>query len=169
MDPKQLSPDQQLARVWNILEHNSIGMLTTRFGGGLRARPLDARPDRDEDVIFFVTDVRGLKDDEVKAAPDVCFTVVSDKDKAYLSITGQASVSRDPARASKIWKKADDVWWPGGPNDPNVLVLRIDPATAELWDGPASKAKAAFEFAKARETGEKPNLGEKRKVTVDMR
>jgi hypothetical protein len=27
---------------------------------------------------------------------------------------------------------------------------------------------AAFEFAKARLTGEKPNLGEKRKVTVAM-
>jgi hypothetical protein len=27
---------------------------------------------------------------------------------------------------------------------------------------------AAYEFAKARATGEKPNLGEKRKVTVDM-
>jgi hypothetical protein len=37
-----------------------------------------------------------------------------------------------------------------------------------LWDGPASTAVAAFEFAKARLTGEKPNLGEKRKVTVKM-
>jgi hypothetical protein len=39
---------------------------------------------------------------------------------------------------------------------------------AELWDGPASSAVAAFEFAKARVTGAKPNLGEKRKVTIDM-
>ena len=40
--------------------------------------------------------------------------------------------------------------------------------TAELWDGPASKAVAMYEFAKARVTGEKPNLGENRKVTVKM-
>ena len=32
-----------IARVWDILENNSIGMLTTQFSGGLRARPLDAR------------------------------------------------------------------------------------------------------------------------------
>ena len=51
-------------------------MLTTRFAGGLRARPLDGRPDRTIGAIFFVTDVRGLKDDEIAAAPDVCFTVV---------------------------------------------------------------------------------------------
>ena len=40
--------------------------------------------------------------------------------------------------------------------------------TAELWDGPASAVVTAFEFAKARLTGEEPNLGENRKVTVKM-
>ena len=34
--------------------------------------------------------------------------------------------------------------------------------------GPASTAIAAFEFAKARLTGEEPKLGENRKVTVEM-
>jgi hypothetical protein len=47
--------------------------------------------------------------------------------------------------------------------------LRVTPITAELWDGPASKAVTAFEFAKARLTGAKPNLGENRKVTVILR
>jgi hypothetical protein len=47
-------------------------------------------------------------------------------------------------------------------------VLRLEPMRGELWDGPASSLVAAYEFAKARATGEKPNLGEKRKVIVDM-
>ena len=50
----------------------------------------------------------------------------------------------------------------------NVRVLEFYPATAELWDGPASKIVAAFEFAKARFTGRKPKLGENRKVIVKM-
>jgi hypothetical protein len=48
-------------------------------------------------------------------------------------------------------------------------VLRVTPLIAELWDGPSSTAVAAFEFVKARLTGGKPNLGENRKVTVDLR
>ena len=55
-----------------------------------------------------------------------------------------------------------------GTEDPNVCVLRVHPRTAELWDGPSSKIDAAFEFVKACLTGEKPNLGENRKVTVGM-
>jgi hypothetical protein len=76
-------------------------------------------------------------------------------------------VQHDPAKAAEIWKATDDAWW-NGPDDPNVCVLRVRPLTAELWDGPASAAVAAFEFAKARITGGKPNLGENRKVTVTM-
>jgi general stress protein 26 len=162
-------PEPSIDRVWDNIEKTGVGMLTTQFPGGLRARPLEPRPDRDDGVIWFVTDVRGLKDDEIAAAPDVCLVVIDPKDKAYLSITGRASVLHDRAKAAEIWKKTDDVWWPGGPDDPNVRVLRLDPAMAELWDGPASSVVAAFEFAKARLTGEKPNLGENRKTTVTMR
>ena len=155
-------------RVWDILEKTSTGMLTTRFAGGLRARPLDARPDRDAEAIFFITDVRGLKDDEIQVCPDVCFTVVDGSENAWLSITGRGHVLNDDALAARYWKKSDDVWWPGGPRDANARVLRLEPHTAELWDGPASRNVVRHEFAKARATGEKPDLGENRKTTVEM-
>jgi general stress protein 26 len=142
-------------------------MLTTRFAGGLRARPLEARPDREAGLIYFVTDVRSAKDDEIEAEHDVCLIFIAARDKAYLSITARAEVRRDHAKAAEIWKSSDDAWW-NGPHDPNVCVLRVRPLIAELWDGPASKAVAVYEFAKARLTGEKPNLGENRKVTVKM-
>jgi general stress protein 26 len=157
------------ARVWDILEKSSVGMLTTHGAQGLRARPLDARPDRNAGVIQFVTDARGLKDDEIEADARVCFTVIDTSDNAYLSITGRASVTNDNIMAAKIWKKTDDIWWPEGPRDRNVRVLTVEPIEAELWDGPSSKLVAAYEFAKARLTGGKPNLGENRKVTVPLK
>jgi general stress protein 26 len=156
-----------LDRVWEIIENVGVCMLTTRFGGGLRARPLEARPDHGAGLIRFVTDVRGAKDDEVAAAPEVCLVFIDGKQKAYLSISGRAAVRHDPALARAIWKKTDEVWW-SGPDDANVRVLEVEPQTGELWDGPASAAVAAYEFAKAGLTGAKPNLGENRKVTVTM-
>ncbi len=84
-----MAEQNDIARVWDILDGHSVGMLTTQFSGGLRARPLDARPDRDAGAIFFVTDVRGHKDDEVAAKPDVCFVVTVPK--------ATMSISRSPA------------------------------------------------------------------------
>jgi general stress protein 26 len=155
-------------RIWQLLEETGVGMLTTRFAGGMRARPLDARPDSEASAIFFIIDVRGLKDDEIVDCADVCFTLTNAVEKAYVSITGRAQVLDDHALAAKFWKKADDIWWPDGPNERNVRVLRLDPHIGEMWDGPASAVVVRHEFAKARATGEKPDLGEKRKVKVTM-
>ena len=154
-------------RVWEIIETVGIAMLTTSFPGGLRARPVEARPERDAGLIWFVTDLRSGKEHEIEAEHDVGLVFIDAKAKVYLSITARAEVRRDHAKAAEIWKRSDNMWWKG-PDDPNVCVLRVRPLTAELWDGPASAAVAAFEFVKARITGKKPNLGENRKVTVRM-
>ena len=115
-----------------------------------------------------MTDLHSSKEHEIESQHDVGLVFVDAKANAYLSINARADVRRDPAQASEIWKATDDAWWQG-PDDPNVCVLRVHPLTAELWDGPSSNAVAAFEFVKAQLTGEKPNLGENRKVTVDLR
>lgn len=163
-----MSETDNIDRVWDIIENVGVCMLTTQFGGGMRARPLEARPDRNAGLIFFVTDIHSAKEDEIEARPDVGLVFIDSSDNAYLSITGRASVTRDPDQTKAAWRKTDEVWWPGGPTDPDVCLLLIEPATAELWDGPASRVVTAFEFVKARLTGAEPNLGENRKVTVKM-
>src|SRR3977135_4406480 len=154
----------RIDRVWDIIEKVGVCMLTTQFAGGLRARPLEARPDRDAGVVWFVTDLRSGKEHEIEAEHDVGLVFIDAKNKAYLSLTARAEEARDRVKSAEIWKKTDDVWW-DGPDDPNVCLLRVEPLTAELWDGPASAAVEAFELAKARLTGEKPHLGENTKVT----
>jgi general stress protein 26 len=157
-----------LDRVWDIIEHVGACMLTTRFGRGLRARPLEPRSDRDAGIIWFVTDLNSTKEYEIESENVVGLAFIDAKANAYLSITARAEVWRDHAKAAEIWKPTDNMWW-NGPDDPKVCVLRVTPLAAELWDGPASKAVAAFEFVKSRLTGGEPNLGEHRKVTVDLR
>lgn len=162
-----MADDTHLDRVWDIIEKVGVCMLTTRSAQGLRARPLEARPDRNAGIIWFVTDVRSGKEHEIAAEHDVGLVFIDGKSSAYLSLTARATVLEDHAKAAEIWKSTDAMWWKG-PDDPEVCVLRVQPLTAELWDGPSSKAIAAFEFLKAKLTGDKPNLGENRKVSVPM-
>ena len=165
-----LSKSQQdnLDRIRRLIEKVGVCMLTTQSACGLRARPIEARPDRDAGVIFCVTDIRSTKEEEIAAAPDVGLVFVDPDDKAYLSITARAAVMRDVAKTKAIWKITDGMWWPDGPGDPNVCLLRIEPLMGELWDGPASTAVAVIEFVKAKLTGAEPALGENRKLTVEM-
>jgi general stress protein 26 len=168
-NPQSAPRSVQTDRVWEIIAHVGIAMLTTRFSGGLRARPLEARPDRAAGLIRFLTDKRSGKEDEILAAPEVGLVFVDTDAQAYLSITGQSELVQNREEAAAIWKATDTVWWPGGPDDQNVLVLRVAPVVAELWDGPSSRTVAAFEFVKARLTGAEPNLGENRKISLRMK
>jgi general stress protein 26 len=163
-----MADQDHLARVWDIIERAGVCMLTTHSPHGLRARPVEPRPERAAGLIWFVTDLRSGKEHEIETESDVGLVFVDAEAKAYLSVTARAEVTRDHQKAAAIWKAGDNLWW-RGPDDPNVCVLKVTPLTAELWDGPASNVVAAFEFVKARLTGDKPNLGENRKVTVDLR
>jgi general stress protein 26 len=163
-----MAKQDSLGRVWDVIERVRVCMFTTRSAAGLRARPVEARPDREAGIIWFVTDLRSAKEHEIARDPAVGLVFIDADAKAYLSITAEAAIRRDRAETAEIWKRTDNVWW-RGPQDRNVCVLQVTPITAELWDGPASKAVAIFEFAKARLTGLKPRLGENRRVTVRMR
>ena len=163
-----MSEPENVDRVWDLMEKIGVCMLTTRYAEGLRARPLEVRLQRDKGLISFVTDIHSAKESEIETTPDVGLVFIDLNDKAYLSITARVSISRDVDRIRAAWRKTDEVWWPGGPTNPNVCLLEIEPLRAELWDGPANALLIAFEFAKARLTGKEPNLGENRKVNVDM-
>jgi general stress protein 26 len=155
-------------RVWDIIERVGVAMLTTHGAEGLRARPVEPRPERAPGLIWIVTDRRSAKEHEIEAQHDIGLTFIDKAENAYLSLTARAEVRRDPAKAAAVWKAADNMWW-HGPDDPNVCVLRVTLVTAELWDGPASKAIAVFEALKSQLTGKPPHLGENRKITVDLR
>ena len=158
--------ENDLDRVWDIMEDISVCMVTTHAGGRMRSRPMHAIPDRDENAIYFITDTRGAKDEEFAAAPDVCLAFADIGDNTYLSVTGTAVVLRDPAKAEEFWSTEAQAWWPRGPHDQAVRVLRVEPEHAEYWDTRGNSVTVALKLMAARMTGKPPELGENKKVSV---
>jgi general stress protein 26 len=132
----------------------------------MRSRPMHALPQRDEGTIYFVTDTRGAKDDEIAAAPDVCLSFADIGDNTYLSVTGRAEMIRDPAKAEELWSTEAQAWWPRGPQDPAVRVLRVVPDAAEYWDTRGNSTTVALKLIAARIAGKQPDLGANKKVQV---
>jgi general stress protein 26 len=153
-------------RVWDIIEDVAVCMVTTHAGGKMRSRPMHAIAERDEGAIYFVTDTRGAKDAEIAAAPDVCLSFADIGDNTYLSITGRAAMIRDPEKAEELWSTEAQAWWPQGPQDPAVRVLRVTLEQAEYWDTRGNSIMVALKVMAARMSGRQPDLGENKKVRV---
>ena len=162
-----MAGNDDVDRVWTIIERVGTCMLTTQGPNGLHARPMEARPDRSSELIWFVTDSRSTKEHEVGFDREIALAFFDRDENAYLSITASAEGMRDHAVTAAIWKATNNMWW-DGPDGQNVGLLRATPRMAGLWDGPSSKVIAVFEFLKSQITGANPNLGENRKTTVNM-
>jgi general stress protein 26 len=164
-----MTKDEQahVDRVWEVIEKARVCMMTMPFSDGLRVRPMEALPERDDNVICFITDRRGLREDEIEVCPEVYLTFVYPNENVYLGLTGEAFVIDDRDCAEKLWDRQQDGWL-SGPDDPNLMIIRVELWRAEMWDGPANSAVADFQFAKARLFGMKANLGESDKVTVEL-
>ena len=160
------SQDREIDRVWQVAEKIGTRMFVTAPGAGPRARPMHALPDRDTGCFWFITDLRGTKDDEIKFGPDVCLAFADTGSNTYLSITGRAEVLHDAAKAKELWSNEAQAWWPNGPTDPDVCVVRVVPDNAEFWDTRGNSMTIALKLVAARLSGHSPDLGENKKVQM---
>jgi general stress protein 26 len=152
--------------VWEIAGKIKTCMLVTISASKMRSRPMHAMPDRGGGYLWFITDQRGAKDDEIRAAPDVCLGFADTASNTYLSITGRAELFRDIAKARELWSIETQAWWPKGPTDPDVRVLRVTPDSAEYWDARGNSVTVALKLVVARLSGHAPDLGENEKVQL---
>lgn len=163
-DKTDLTPEEARDRVWELAEKINICMFVTWDGERQRARPLAANVDRDEHAIYFLTDVTGMKDDQIESFPIVTLAFADTGGNKYVSITGEATVSNDRARIAELWTPDNKAFW-NSKDDPDIRLITVRPEDAEVWDSPGMIA-ATVKMLTAAVTGAKVELGNNRKVTM---
>lgn len=149
-------PDQKLRK---LLKGFRVAMLTTVApGGSLRSRPMaTARPQGDGDV-WFLTKAGTPKVGEVEENQRVNVGYASPEDGRYVSLSGTATVVKDPQRVQDLWRKRHRRWFPEGKQDPDLAALRVRIDRAEYWDEPSGQM-VALEPAAAPAAGNAANEG----------
>ena len=151
-------------RVWELMHKIGFAMLVTHDGAKLRARPMAAHVDRDANTIYFLTDARRHKDDEIARDPNVNLSFANASDQKYVSVTGTAAVSNDRAKIKELFTTPAKAWWDSA-EDPNIRVLKFTPEEAEYWDSPGTVI-SYVKMAAAAVTNTRPDLGTNRKVAI---
>lgn len=149
---------------WKLMEKIGFCMLSTREGEDIRSRPMAAHIERDEHAIYFLTDVRNHKDDEIRAAPNVALAFADAGDQKYVALTGRAEVSNDRAKIKELWSTPAKAWW-DSEDDPNIRVLKITPKDAQYWDSPGTVVSYVKMIAAA-VSGSRPDIGDSAKVDL---
>ncbi len=151
-------------RVWQLMKKIGLAMLVTRDGDKLRARPMGAYVEPDDNAVYFLTDARHHKDVEISRNPEVNLSFADTGGQTYVSVTGTAQLSNDRGKIRELFSTVAKAWWQS-PDDPNIRVLKITPDDAEFWDSPGTVI-SYVKMAAAAVSGTRPEIGDNRKVAM---
>ncbi|HEX9049478.1 MAG TPA: pyridoxamine 5'-phosphate oxidase family protein [Anaeromyxobacter sp.] len=109
-----------------------IALLTTRGAEGhLRCRPMAMRQKVRGEEIWFATELASTKCRDLEADPRCALALFDAKDGTTLSISGRGEVLRDRNLALALWDPSWTRWFPGGPAQRGLALLRVIPELVE--------------------------------------
>lgn len=158
--------DGDLAFIWKSIGRIDDCMLVTRDKHALRSRPMRGLARENDNAIWFFTSKSSHKDDEIAVQPEVCLSYCDSASKTYVSLSGRIEITDDARLIADLWNPGAQAYFPAGPHDPDVALLKFTPASGEYWDAPSNPVLLAIQFIKAKVTGDKLSLGENAKVAM---
>ena len=165
-----MSDDAEAGRkkVLELIDGMDYAVITTRGSDGapLHARPMAYRKVEGDGDLWFFTKRDSRKVKEIEAEPGTLVSFADPKKQNFVSLTGRSEIVADRERVKALWSEIYRTWFPGGPEDENIVLIKIHAEKAEYWDTPNSIAVVAFGYVKALTTGKPNRAGEIGKVDM---
>ena len=143
MTPEGAVPDTQdaLPKILSLVRQISVALLTTfDRDGTLHTRPVQTLGVEDDGTLWFFTDLHSEKVGELLADMRVSLGYADTKANHYVAVSGLGTVRRDPHKARQLWAAEQRAYYPEGPDDERLGLLRVEIERAEYWIAPGRKS-----------------------------
>ena len=129
-----LQNTQALDKFREIIEEVNVCMFITSTSQNESARPMATiRTDDDGTLWFFVNRDSG-KVHEMKIDHVVHLVYAHPGKNSYMDVWGLANVVADRDKIKELWKPEIKNWFPQGPDDANLCLVKVQPNDAYYWD-----------------------------------
>ena len=155
--------DGEVAKLAELIAEIQVCMFTTIDDGRPMSRPMAVQEVEFDGDLWFFTRSGERKVEQVGREPRVGVSFSSQS--SWVSVTGEAEVVRDVAKAKELWNAGISAWFPDGPEDPDIVLLKVHADGAEYWDGPGQGIVSVLSFVKAHVTGKPYRIED---VKVDL-
>lgn len=163
------APTADIAKLADLTRDIRVAMMTT-FPPGRQphSRPMyttgvDAKSF--DGTLWFMSHAESIKNDELSENPAILLTYAAPDKNRYVVVYGAGRAERNPEKARELWSVHAKGWFPGGPDDPSLTLIRCEVQSAEYWDGP-TKTSYFLSLLSAVATGTTPKTtGEHGKVS----
>ena len=116
--------------------------------------------------IWFFTDIRSLKVEEVKDDKKVHLVYAHPGKESFMDVWGIATINTDKKNIKDKWSPTLKAWFHDGVDDPNICLLRVKPQNVYYWDAEQGKMMSILKMVVAAVTGK--NIGEDAKGKLSV-
>jgi general stress protein 26 len=138
---------EEIHKFKTIIESIKTGILFTRLGiDKLKGRPMTTiRVDNNGDLWFFTNEFSGNVY-EICKNNEVFINYANPLINTYAVVTGKAYLTREINKINELYAPVIKTWFPAGLNDPNLLLLRIEPDEVKYWNSNSGKLVTSFKM-----------------------
>ena len=129
---------------FDMIKDIPVAMLTTMAADGtLRSRPMIARHDDFDGVLWFFTHDEANVANDIGAHPQVNLAYADPEEGYFVSVICKSEIIHDADRVHALWTDSLRPWFPSGPDDKDLALLKITVEQARYWNaqGAASSQK----------------------------
>jgi general stress protein 26 len=127
------TPQELEAEFWTALKSDRTMMLGLAGVDDGHTRPMTAQIEGDHGPIWFFTSRDSALLDSLVGDSRAIATFASKGHDLFACVHGRLSVNTDRAVVDRLWNSFVAAWYEGGKDDPNLVLLRLDPDSAEIW------------------------------------
>jgi general stress protein 26 len=103
-------------------------------GGSGGTRPMSVQDVDDEGNLWFLSASDSHKNREIAQQPEVRLFFQGSEHAGFVTLTGRATISTDRKKIKELWEPVVKTWFTGGPDDPRITVIRVQPIGGYYWD-----------------------------------
>jgi general stress protein 26 len=156
-----------IAHLRELIKGIKFAMLTTvEPDGSLHSRPMTVQEAEFDGDLWFFTEANAPKVDEIQHDHQVNVALAEPSDQRYISLSGTARLVRDVQKQRQLWSEPNKIWFPNGPDDPNLALLKVTVTRAEYWESGSNRVGRMIDFARAMITGDQRQVGENQKLDL---
>jgi general stress protein 26 len=139
-----------VARLNELIQGIELAILTTvRTDSSLHSCPMAAQPVDANGAFWFLTGDNTEKVEAVRTAPRVSLFFTEPAANRFISVSGFCELIRDRNMAKELWHSDYKSWFPGGPEDSTLVLMKIVVEEADYWDAARSRMVSLTGFSKA--------------------
>ncbi len=160
-----MSDPGDVQKVAKLLQQFRFAMLTTTSADNkLVARPMTVQEVEFDGDLWFIAARDSHSVEEIGSNPVVGVSFSSND--TWVSLSGSAEMVDDSKKVAQFWSQWVEAWFPEGPTDPNVVLIRFTADSAEYWDSPGGRIATVISLVKAKVTGGTYDGGENETVAL---